>query len=673
MFDKNQNVNSEEHKIRIYWWVIIILIIVKYLATTGLPIWIRDENTADESLMVDLADSLIKGNYLGEYSQFTLVKGIGFPVFLMIANIIGISYMAAVQILYIVACVCFLNTLTKFVENRKIKIFAFAFVLFMPYTYSTSMMLVYRDNITISLSIIVISLLMNVFFYLECNIKRVLLNVFWVSLCWILLWNTREDTFWTIILYLVFLLICFVNIRKFQERVIYKVKRFLIILIPGIMVLLSVQMISLINLVNYGVYTENELNNSNYTKAVMLIMSIKPENDVDYVEITHDTLRELYNVSPSLNDISDVIENEYTYGNMSKVGYNTDNEEINADWITWVLRGAASSHGYYESAQTAEDYWGHVYSEIQDAVDDGKLETRRIMPNRSLIYWPNYRHDNVMRWLKAFGRMYFDSISYSGCNVEIMKTDANITRPCVRKYELVTGDYAVDEGEYLVDIAGWCFLKNDKANIFIEDNDGNVISQIILNNSDDIYNGFVEQYGEEYEFAKKSRFAVSLELPNIADVYLIVRDSNGNMVGKVSLENNLNQWWTDDCLYAFDNLNVEYNEDIMLDKAERRIYLLQGVSKVYSYINIVISILADAIYIYMTILLIKKKDEMLYKKWIFASAILGSEIINMLALSYISAFMFDSIEYLSTVYGLVTIFNMCMICYLFDYKKEKRR
>lgn len=673
MWNKNKNANNEHIEKNLYFLLILILIVLKYLSTTGLPIWIRDENTADESLMIDLADSLIHGNYLGEYTQFTLVKGMGFPIFLMISNIIGISYIDSVQFLYTLACIIFLNTLTKFVESKKIRVFAFAYVLFMPYTYSTSMMLVYRDNITVSLSIIVVSLMMNIYYYLESDNRNIIKNIIGVCISWILLWNTREDTFWTVILYVVFLIICVINISSYQKNVLYKIKKVTLILVPGLMVFLSIHVISFINLINYGVYTENELNNSNYTKAVMLIMSIEPPEEVDYVEITHDTLKELYKVSPSLNEISDIIENEYAYGNMPCVGYNPDNKEINADWITWVLRGAASSHGYYESATIANDYWGRVYDEIQCAVDDGTLETRKIMPNRSLIYWPNYRSDNVMRWLKAFSQTYYNSISYAGCNVEIMKTSTSITEPCIRKYEMVSGDYAVDEGRYVVDIAGWCFLKNEGENIQIENEEGEIVSKIILNDSDDIYEGFKNQYDEEYKYANKARYAIYLELPYISGLSLVVRDEDGDIAGKMSLENNAEQWWREDCLYAFDRLTVEFKEDIMLDKAERRIFLLQKIGKGYSFLNVFFSIIANVAYILMTIILIKYKDKWLYKKWLFASAILGSELVNILALSYINAFMFDSIAYLSTVYGLVTIFNVSMICYLVDYIKEKTK
>ncbi|HAZ06313.1 MAG TPA: hypothetical protein DCY58_08890, partial [Acetobacterium sp.] len=57
-------------------------ILVKQLLVIGIPLFAHAGAGHDDRLMINMANSLIQGEWLGSYSEKTLVKGLFFPLFL---------------------------------------------------------------------------------------------------------------------------------------------------------------------------------------------------------------------------------------------------------------------------------------------------------------------------------------------------------------------------------------------------------------------------------------------------------------------------------------------------------------------------------------------------------------------------------------------------------------
>ena len=51
-------------------------------------------------LMVTLADSILKGEWLGSFGKGTLIKGVTMPLFLVLLKLINIPYLLGKEILY---------------------------------------------------------------------------------------------------------------------------------------------------------------------------------------------------------------------------------------------------------------------------------------------------------------------------------------------------------------------------------------------------------------------------------------------------------------------------------------------------------------------------------------------------------------------------------------------
>lgn len=437
--------------VRKYYFVVVVLaaILLKCIITTNLSINARDPYGADEYLMLRQAEQLASGNYLGPYDNFTLVKGIGFPLFLAFSYKIGIPLLLFYSIFYSAVCVIALLPIRRIVKKRPLQLLAFLALLFCPAAMDNNVQLIYRNMLIIPQSVLLISALMMMFYHV--NDKKKTKLILWslvASATWVFMWHTREDTIWSLPLLAATWIVLLIGIVKgktkkikcFSKEALFRIG---VITLPFICLFISIQIISLINYNYYGVYTTNQLNSSNYTKAVTTMMRVKPTEEIERVEITRDTLLRLYEVSPSLKTLEDVIEADYKH-KRGLVAASEDNGEINEDLITWELTGAAGIKGYYQDAQTAEKFWEDVYNEINGAIEEGKLETRQIMPSRSLIPFPN-KPDSFGKLLNTIVDLYARAARYDCSNVEVFV--ANVDSDTVRRYEAISGGYVVEARE----------------------------------------------------------------------------------------------------------------------------------------------------------------------------------------------------------------------------------
>jgi len=61
----------------------------------------------DDTLFVGLALSILQGEWLGVYDQFTLMKGSGYPLFIALSNVLGLPLILSQELLYLGSCFLF--------------------------------------------------------------------------------------------------------------------------------------------------------------------------------------------------------------------------------------------------------------------------------------------------------------------------------------------------------------------------------------------------------------------------------------------------------------------------------------------------------------------------------------------------------------------------------------
>ncbi|MBQ9249492.1 MAG: hypothetical protein IJ179_03890 [Oscillospiraceae bacterium] len=436
---------------RICLLVGLVLLIGKHLLVIHLPIEARHYNT-DDLLMVRMAEGLVRGNWLGDYSARTLMKGCFFPMLLAGLHQLGIPYLSALDLLYGLSCVFFVRQMRFILKNRILRLIMFAVLLLDPCSYSlTNFQRVYRSSI-IEIQVL---FLFGSYFGLYFRYRSVpsfptgrkaclaaTLAIFAGLVLWAS-WNTREESGWLlpfVITASVLVMAEILRISKHSEKPLrHGLPHLLILLLPLLILTTGNHLVSLKNERVYGERVRLEEVDGNFGKALKTMYSIKNEESIPYVTVTREKLERLYMYSPSLNQIRPALEKslEGYYG----ADRNDQDTEVEDGWFFWALKTAAFNSGAADTLPKSQRYWNAVCLELQAAVEDpdSGLILQKTMPSALMSPWRSEYADlfppsmlSALKYLISY-REVAPSIEPSG------KAGAEITR----RFERITGNLAL--------------------------------------------------------------------------------------------------------------------------------------------------------------------------------------------------------------------------------------
>lgn len=376
----------KEHRIIIF---IIVITIIRLVLTANIPIMAWVKQKADDGLMVDLAESIRKAEWLGEYNSDTLVKGPFFPFLLALINYLGLSYLNTVNMIYILACAFFIYTIKDIIKNKKILAFIYVLLIFNPVSFASwTMQRVYRNGITLSQVLIIIGCMFALYQRRKLQPCKMLPFAIFGGLTIASLWLTREDGIWILPFVLAVTVIVIVSVlvkdKKFNLNK-NSIKKVLITVLPMIILFVSLHGVRAINYHYYGVYTYNEINDGYFGKVIKTMYSIKTDEDIRYVTVSRKKVKLMAENSITLKKIEDTL-----YRSMDEWGYYgrvPDDGEVEDGWFWWALKKAVENSGYYSDAKTSNEFYKNVYEELQTAIREGKLQTGVSMPATLMSPW----------------------------------------------------------------------------------------------------------------------------------------------------------------------------------------------------------------------------------------------------------------------------------------------
>src|SRR5438876_10720190 len=82
----------------------LILVALKLWLVAAQPVVAHANASFDDRLFLALAEQMLKGNWLGPYSQFTLMKGSMYSLFIAGTYLIGFPLPLAQPLLYFLGC-----------------------------------------------------------------------------------------------------------------------------------------------------------------------------------------------------------------------------------------------------------------------------------------------------------------------------------------------------------------------------------------------------------------------------------------------------------------------------------------------------------------------------------------------------------------------------------------
>ena len=339
--------------------LLIILTIFRFYISYNLPNYYFKNLGYDDTLMFELANNIYNGNYLGNYSSITLIKGFIFPLFISLFKLINLPFSLGITILYIVSCLFFTNSLKGIIKNNYLKIL-YLLLLFNPISYSMELFQrLYRNSLSIIETLFFFSFIIRII--KTDNLKKNIINYLLLGITTSIMYLTREDNIWCMIILILLFLYKFLKNNK-------TIKSFFYNLSPIIILFILLNIVSFINYKYYGLYTYNELSNSSFKDAYIKIQQIKDTKKINRVSITKESLQNLADVSKVFDITREDIDKFYE--NLA----DKDTNEINNAHIIWYLRHLIYSKKKFENAYDANLYFKNLANEIDELFKEGKLE-----------------------------------------------------------------------------------------------------------------------------------------------------------------------------------------------------------------------------------------------------------------------------------------------------------
>ncbi len=315
-------------------------------------------------------------------------------------------------------------TFREKIRNKKIIYLVFAILLFNPITFSTEICRVYRDGIYTSLTMFLIGFSYSIFLNKEKSPKKQLKYFIGLGTTISALYLCREESIWIFPFIIIATIITIISIIKDLN---IKNKKLLIGMyaIPIAIFIVNNLIICTINYKNYGIFELNQYWSQEFKEAYGAITRVIPKEKYEKVPVSQETIKRICEVSPKFKKIEYFItgENAIDWSNCGdgKKG------EIQGGWLHWAIISGVNMSGYYKDAKTANQYYKDLANEINNAIDEGKIEGYK---NKRITNVPIFSFNDIIKSIKECKNtikmeVEFDLVKITNQNIVINNLQVN--------------------------------------------------------------------------------------------------------------------------------------------------------------------------------------------------------------------------------------------------------
>jgi len=320
-----------------------------------------------------MAETLLNGNWLGEYDQMTLIRLPIYSTFLALNGKMEWPLQRAQVLLYL-ASIGFLMAALRSVNVNRWRIAA-ACVLcsFHPAGILAPMYLA-TESLYTSVATIVLAGCIGVMGSVK---KNNAVRFFWVILLsgsLALFWHIRSESQWILPLG-----IGYVSYVLWEFRYGYR-KNWVILsftmLLPCFCVYSLTVFLQNENKKYYGMGVTNELNEPNFAAVFHWLSRVDVGYHHPYIPVTQAALNQAYGISPHFSMLKPFLSQQTEGRGWAKFGCEWMGicDELAGGWTLWAVRDAAASIGVYQSAISASHFYGEVAREVQTACKNGSVQ-----------------------------------------------------------------------------------------------------------------------------------------------------------------------------------------------------------------------------------------------------------------------------------------------------------
>jgi hypothetical protein len=337
----------------------------------------------DDGLFIQLGQSLASGRWLGHYNERILVKGIGFPVFLALANLSGLPLPLALGVFY-AGCAGFAATVFgRLARSLTVGVATLAALLFTPALYYTQMLTAERDLFYAALTLaLVASATALATGALGRPRAMALLTGFLGGWFWL----TREEGVWILPGLALLLAVPLLGLRGVEAapgagadapavrlRAAGGALGLAVALVVGV---------GLINWAVYGRFVVNEIKDRPFQSALRALEDAAAPFHRRGVPVPAAARARIYAASPAFASLREPVLDGRRQADGLRAGCQENPDfchDYGGGWFMWVLRGTAAEHGQHESARKAAAFYAQLAREVRQACADGRLVCGRWM------------------------------------------------------------------------------------------------------------------------------------------------------------------------------------------------------------------------------------------------------------------------------------------------------
>ena len=360
------------------FWVWVVGLVAVRLALTAFQqayTWVGGAPLDDE-LMFRAAQSISAGQWLGGYDYLTLSKSMFFPVWLAFLHALHIPYLLGGVGLWCAAALFAAFAFSPLWEKlpagqgRAVTLGLFAALVWLPTSWASYTLRVYRDNIFPALCLLAFA----GFSAAALRVLRTDRTPLWP---WLLAggagltagYLNREDAGLFLLPFTALATLGMLGVAVRRRRW----TRALVQLLPYAMLAGGIGIFCALNQAYYGVFTLSDFSGGAFADAMGAMSRMATDAEDPMLSVPADARQKLYAAVPELEPLSYWLEEDPQMINDFR---DPQLEDYRAGSFYWAIRRAAQYEGIYDTAAGAEAYWQTVADKVNAACEDGTLPTR---------------------------------------------------------------------------------------------------------------------------------------------------------------------------------------------------------------------------------------------------------------------------------------------------------
>ena len=360
------------------FWVLCALLVCLRLALTGFQqayTWVGGAPLDDE-LMFRAAQNITAGAWLGAYDYLTLSKAMFFPGWLALLHALHLPYLIGGAALWcgasLLAAFAFSPLWRKKVPEaaRALTLALFAALAFLPSSWASYTLRVYRDNIFPALCLYFFAGMAGMALRAVLEVEKPLWP--WLLAAGVGLacgYLNREDAGLFLLPFAVAATLCMLVVLLHRRRWLCAAAQ----VIPYAVLAAGVGIFCALNQHWYGVWGLSDFSEGSFADAMGAMTRVATDSDEPLLSVPADAREKLYAEIPQLQCLQYWLEEDPQLQNDFR---DPELDDYRAGSFYWAIRRAAQYEGIYADAATADAYWQSVADAINAACDNGTLPAR---------------------------------------------------------------------------------------------------------------------------------------------------------------------------------------------------------------------------------------------------------------------------------------------------------